>query len=138
MIIVRNYGRMLAALAASMIAACGGGGGSEPVAGIDRGGVTIAQGPISGFGSVILNGVRYSTSGATITVDDQPGTESDLRVGQVVRVEGTVDAGGTTGTARRHDWWYSARSCGSAPTLRSTTRSCRAGSRACRPANASR
>jgi cold shock CspA family protein len=93
---------MLAALAASVIAACGGGGGSdgEPVAGIDRGGVTIAQGPISGFGSVIVNGVRYSTSGATITVDDRPGTESDLRVGQVVRVEGTVDVGGTTGTAR--------------------------------------
>jgi hypothetical protein len=93
---------MLAALAASVIAACGGGGGSdgEPVAGIDRGGVTIAQGPISGFGSVIVNGVRYSTSGATITVDDRPGTESELRVGQVVRVEGTVDAGGTTGTAR--------------------------------------
>lgn len=101
MIIVRNYGRMLAALAASMIAACGGGGGGEPVAGIDRGGVTIAQGPISGFGSVIVNGVRYSTSSATITVDDQPGTESDLRVGQVVRIEGTVDAGGTTGSARR-------------------------------------
>jgi hypothetical protein len=102
MIIARNYGRMLAALAASVIAACGGGGGSdgEPVAGIDRGGVTIAQGPISGFGSVIVNGVRYSTSSATITVDDRPGTESDLRVGQVVRVEGTVDVGGTTGTAR--------------------------------------
>jgi hypothetical protein len=101
MIIVRNYGRMLAAFAASVIAACGGGGGGEPVAGIDRGGVTIAQGPISGFGSVIVNGVRYSTSSATITVDDQPGTESDLRVGYVVRVEGTVDASGTTGTARR-------------------------------------
>lgn len=101
MIIARNCRRMLAALAASMIVACGGGGGSEPVAGIDRGGVTIAQGPINGFGSVIVNGVRYSTSGATITVDDQPGTESDLRVGQVVRVEGTVDAVGTTGVARR-------------------------------------
>jgi hypothetical protein len=102
MIIARNYGRIPAALAASVIAACGGGGGgdSEPVAGIDRGGVTIAQGPISGFGSVIVNGVRYSTSGATITVDDRPGTESELRVGYVVRIEGTVDVGGTTGTAR--------------------------------------
>ena len=99
--IPRNYGWALAALASLITAACGGGGGGEPVAGIDRGGVTIAQGPINGFGSVIVNGVRFSTAGATITIDDQPGTESDLRVGQVVRVEGTVDASGTTGTARR-------------------------------------
>ena len=77
-----------------------GGGGGEPIVGIDRGGVTISQGPINGFGSVIVNGVRYSTTGATITIDDRPGTESDLRAGQVVRVEGTVDATGTAGTAR--------------------------------------
>lgn len=100
----RNFGWLLGAVAALLVAACGGGGGGsggdDATGGIDRGGVTIAQGTISGFGSVIVNGVRYSTSGATITVDDQPGTESDLRVGQVVRVEGTVDAGGTTGTAR--------------------------------------
>ena len=83
---------------------CGGGGGGDgnnQVSGIDRGGITIAQGPINGFGSVIVNGVRYSTTGATITIDDQPGVESDLRVGQVVRVEGQLDAGGTTGTATR-------------------------------------
>ena len=95
----------LAALAASMVAACGGGGGGgggkDPSGGIDRGGSTLAQGPINGFGSVIVNGVRYSTTGATVTIDDQPGTESDLRVGQVVRVEGTVNADGITGTARK-------------------------------------
>lgn len=79
----------------------GGGGGSKQPDGIDRGGRTIAQGPITGFGSVWVNGVEYSTNGATITVDDNPGTESDLRVGQYVRVEGTVDASGTTGTATR-------------------------------------
>lgn len=92
----------IALLAAVLVAACGGGGGNgtEPVAGIDRGGRTISQGPINGFGSVIVNGVHYSTATATITIDGQPGTESQLRVGQVVRVEGTVDANGTTGTAR--------------------------------------
>jgi hypothetical protein len=78
----------------------GGGGGGVPTAGIDRGGITIAQGPITGFGSVIVNGVRYSTTGANILVDGVTATEADLAVGQVVRVEGTVDTGGTTGTAR--------------------------------------
>lgn len=98
---------LLSALLATIVAACGGdgGGGGSDIdtnpGGIDRGGKTIAQGPISGFGSVIVNGVHYSTSGATITIDDQPGVESDLRVGQVVRLEGRLDASGTTGVATR-------------------------------------
>lgn len=93
----------LAGVLLAVLSGCGGGGGDggdNMTGGIDRGGITISQGPITGFGSVIVNGVRYSTSGATVTVDDNPGAESDLRVGQVVRVEGTLDAGGTTGTAR--------------------------------------
>jgi hypothetical protein len=92
----------LAVLAAILAVGCGGGGGSggNTTAGIDRGGgPTIAQGPISGFGSVIVNGVHYSTIGATITVDDRPGTESELRVGQVVRIAATLDTSGTSGTA---------------------------------------
>jgi len=97
--------RLLLAGLPTVLLACGGGsgGGNEgggPIVGIDRGGVTISQGPINGFGSVIVNGVRYSTTGASITIDDRPGTEADLRAGQVVRVEGTVDATGTSGTAR--------------------------------------
>ena len=98
----RRLARTIALLAAALLTACGGGGGGdEPdqVGGIDRGGRTISQGPVTGFGSVIVNGVRYSTTGATITIDGQPGTEAQLRVGQVVRVEGTVDANGTTGVA---------------------------------------
>ena len=101
----RSFGWVFGAVTTLLVAACGGGGGNDggggdDTGGIDRGGVMIAQGTINGFGSVIVNGVRYSTSGATITVDGQAATESDLRVGQVVRIEGTVDAGGTTGTAR--------------------------------------
>lgn len=91
----------VATLGAVMVVACGGGGsGSNATAGIDRGGV-VTSGTITGFGSVHVNGVRYVTSGATFVVDDQPGDESDLRVGQVVRIEGKLDANGTTGTATR-------------------------------------
>jgi len=79
----------------------GGGGGGGGTGGIDRGGITIAVGPVTGFGSIFVNGVEYSTSGATVSVDDNPGTESDLRVGQIVRVEGTVDTTGTKGTATK-------------------------------------
>ena len=59
----------------------------------------LSIGTITGFGSVHVNGVHFVTTGASIVVDGQPGTESDLRVGQVVRVEGQLDSSGTTGTA---------------------------------------
>jgi hypothetical protein len=88
---------------AILVAACGGGGGSSGgvTAGIDRGGIVTATGSITGFGSVHVNGVHYVTTGATITLDDSPGTESDLRVGQVVRIEGRIDQDGRNGTATR-------------------------------------
>jgi hypothetical protein len=88
---------------AILVAACGGGGGSSDgvTAGIDRGGIVTATGSITGFGSVHVNGVHYVTTGATITLDDSPGTESDLRVGQVVRIEGRIDQDGRNGTATR-------------------------------------
>ncbi len=90
--------------AAALTAACGGssGGGAGPNA-PNVGGATpepaMAFGAISGFGSIIVNGVRYDTSGATFTIDDSPGTEDDLEVGDIVLIQGTLAASGTTGTA---------------------------------------
>ncbi|MDH5212825.1 MAG: DUF5666 domain-containing protein [Gammaproteobacteria bacterium] len=89
-----------------VLAACGGSGSDAPpgnnapppVGGIGRTGV--AFGPISTFGSIVVNGVRYDTSSATFTVDDSPGSESDLRVGHVVLVKGEIDDNLTTGTAQ--------------------------------------
>lgn len=87
---------------AILIAACGGGGSTGGMtAGIDRGGIVTATGTITGFGSVHVNGVHYVTTGATITLDGNPGTESDLRVGQVVRIEGRIEQDGINGTATR-------------------------------------
>jgi len=92
---------LAAMLIASLAAGCAGGsGGGGATAGIDRGGI-YAVGPITGFGSIFVNGVEYATSGASVTVDGQPGTESDLRVGQIVQVVGTLDGSGTKGTATR-------------------------------------
>ncbi len=89
---------------AILVAACGGSGGGGTggvTAGIDRGGIVTATGSITGFGSVHVNGVRYVTTGATITLDGNPGTESDLRIGQVVRIEGRIEQDGLNGTATR-------------------------------------
>jgi len=85
---------------ASLFVGCGG----EMTAGIQGSGSPVAAGvtavgPINAFGSIFLDGVEYSTSGAQIHVDDQPGTEADLRVGQIITLKGTVNPDGLTGTA---------------------------------------
>jgi hypothetical protein len=83
---------ILAALGAALVAltGCGGGGSSDSgLAGIGGTG-KIASGTITAFGSVFVNGVEYNTDGATFDVNDSSGTESDLRVGMVVTVTGTV------------------------------------------------
>ncbi len=81
--------------------------------GIDQGGApftppttttVFSHGTITGFGSVIVNGVRFDTSSAMITVDGNPGTEADLEVGQVVTVRGTLEDGVTTGSANSVDF----------------------------------
>lgn len=88
---------ILAISGAFLAVACGGGG--EQVAGIDgRGSPTpsagiFAKGSISGFGSVIVNGVTYNTNSATFTIDGSPGTQADLAVGDVVVISGTVNSG---------------------------------------------
>jgi hypothetical protein len=91
----------VAVLVALLVACGGGGGGGGTVAGIDRGGIVTSVGSITGFGSVHVNGVRYVTTGATFIVDDNPGRESDLRVGQIVRIEGRIESDGINGTATR-------------------------------------
>lgn len=71
------------------LAGCGG-GGQNLSAGIGGTGKT-ASGSITGFGSIFVNGVEYDTRQAQITVDDEGGkTQSDLRLGMVVKVAGTV------------------------------------------------
>jgi hypothetical protein len=79
------------------LAACGGSGGSGNIAGIDRLGVT---GPITGFGSVIVNGVEWRTNAATFSIDGQSGrSETELQIGQVVTIKGKPDADGKGGAA---------------------------------------
>jgi hypothetical protein len=59
-----------AALLAAVVAACGGGGGSTPPdSNPPPAASSFTSGAISGFGSVIVNGVRFDDSGAEV-VDD--------------------------------------------------------------------
>jgi len=59
----------------------------------------VSAGVITGFGSVIVNGVRFDTASASFTVDDNPGGQDDLAVGDVVTIRGRINDDGRTGTA---------------------------------------
>ncbi len=90
---------LFTAVAAVVVSSCTA--GSE-TAGIDRGGVrvpVVAEGPITGFGSIIVNGVHYDISNAAIQVDGMVASASDLALGQVVTVVGERDESGATGRA---------------------------------------
>lgn len=105
--ITKSFPALLALL---LVTACGGGsgGGDGPIInpppsnGIVRTGMVL--GPISSFGSVVVNGIHYDTDDAVITIDGAPGTEADLRVGQVVRIVAELEDGETTGTASSVDF----------------------------------
>jgi hypothetical protein len=59
----------------------------------------VARGTVTELGSVVVGGIRFETSAATIVINGRPGSEADLRVGHVVSIAGTLDASGTLGTA---------------------------------------
>jgi hypothetical protein len=90
--------------AATLLAGCGGG---TELAGVGSGGtggqgpLAYSVGPITGFGSVIVNGIRFDDSTARVTDDaSEARALSELGLGMIVEIEGTVDAATGSGTAR--------------------------------------
>lgn len=95
-----------AALALALLAGCGGGIDLGSLAGgVDSGGTgsAIVVGPITGFGSIIVNGVRLDDSTAAITDDEGlPRSRADLKLGVMTSIDAstlTPDPGGLRGTA---------------------------------------
>jgi Domain of unknown function (DUF5666) len=102
----RSAHRWLPALGLSLlVAACGGGGssGTDGAAAAGTSASALAVGPITGFGSVIVNGVRFEDNTARIADDDDNGRSRDeLRLGMIAQVLSTdvvSDASGLHGSA---------------------------------------
>ncbi|WP_404364598.1 DUF5666 domain-containing protein [Marinobacter sp.] len=77
-----------------LLASCGGGGGGS--GGIADGGIRgtgSSVGPVSGFASVFVNGIRFRTDGA-VSSDDGISHESQLKKGMILRVDGQWRADG--------------------------------------------
>jgi hypothetical protein len=105
-----SYGALragVAVLAALLLATgCGGGGGSSDSSGSSaaaKPGTAFMQGTIAGFGSIIVNGVRFDESAAQVMdEDDQPHDPGELKLGMVVEVESSgINRGSMTAKASR-------------------------------------
>jgi len=84
---------------AMLVAGCGGGGGGSmssppPSTGGTTTKTVFVTGAIAGFGSVIVNGVRYDTDSATVRIDDKAATPGQLQVGEVIRLKAEIDSSG--------------------------------------------
>jgi Domain of unknown function (DUF5666) len=102
----RQAGALLLALSAAVLSACGGGGEDDtaPVGGGPTATPTAyAAGPITGFGSIIVNGIRYDDSAATISDDDDGAHGRErLKLGMMVEIDGNgVDRVRALGVALR-------------------------------------
>ncbi len=71
----------------------------SPPGGIVRTGVAVGAGPITGFGSIIVNGVTYDTATAAFTRDGTPSSQDDFKVGETVIIKGTIDNDNTNAVA---------------------------------------
>lgn len=85
------------AAGAAQLAGCGGGGGDGSLSGIGSGGTgSFTTGVITGLGSIIVNGVRYSDDTAEKIAGDDS-TARALIPGMVVTIEGSTVTPSTTG-----------------------------------------
>ena len=89
-----------ALVGASLAVGCGGGGGGSSF-GVDTGGTgatVFSAGRISGFGSIIVNGVRFDDATARVVDDDGIAHDrGDLKLGMQAQVQAgpvTTDAAG--------------------------------------------
>ncbi|MFZ5539122.1 MAG: DUF5666 domain-containing protein [Pseudomonadota bacterium] len=93
-------GLLLASIAGA-VALAGCGGGTEGTGGVPPPAAASYSTGVMTVGSVVVNGVRYDDTNATIIIDDNTAARSQLRDGMVVKVRGRINADGVTGTAER-------------------------------------
>ncbi len=102
----RGLAATLLAAGLAVLAGCGGGGGDSGTAAASGSGTSAAAGAtdytvgtITGFGSVIVNGVRYDDS--SVKAVDDSGSEIKMALGMTASVDSSsVDS--STRTARAH------------------------------------
>ena len=86
------FRRLLLIAGLGLLASCGGGGIADLAGGVGSGGSGLAEGTVTGFGSVIVDGVRFDDSQAKVTEEGPAGVrEATLKIGQRVRISSNAN-----------------------------------------------
>lgn len=95
-----RYTSLATLLCSSLLVSCG-----DPLTTAGIGGTGITSGELTSFGSVFVNGVEFNTDNSQFEVDGSIFTtqfdamQAGLAVGMVIRIRGSIDDNGLTGTA---------------------------------------
>ncbi|WP_455211712.1 DUF5666 domain-containing protein [Kaarinaea lacus] len=100
-------GFIFSLLISVLLLACSGG---ESGTGLVSSEPKVSVGVITGFGSVFVNGVKFDTSEAEISVNDSVADEQDLSIGMVVAVVGSTNRAEVIGKADAI--YYESEVCG--------------------------
>ena len=85
-----------------LLSGCGSsGGGTTTSTSGTTSGSAAATGTVTGFGSVIVNGKEFDTSGASFIVDGEPGGQDDLKLRRLLKLGMTVTV---TGSFNGNKW----------------------------------
>ena len=82
--------------------ASGGTGGTGASNGGGTGGTGISSaGTITAFGSVVVNGIHFDETGASVVINDAPGAgdRQGLKIGMTVKIKATLNDDGATASA---------------------------------------
>ena len=93
---------VLAVIGALTLSACGGGSSGSGIT--SETSPTKVTGVITGFGSVFVNGVEYNTDTSIVTMEGAPSSESSLKLGMVITLDGLINADGKNGIATHIDY----------------------------------
>ena len=90
------------------LSACGGGesSGGDAQAGVSSGGTgSFSNGPVTSFGSIVVNGIHFDQTLATVRdAEGQTLSSADIKLGMVVELTGsTVQHVGTRDQAKASD-----------------------------------
>lgn len=96
-------------LAVATLTGCGGGSsttaGAPGTGGTGQYAMVYSQGSITGFGSVIINGIKFDDGLASVQLNGAAAVSADLRLGMVAAVQGQRSASAALGTASSIEVW---------------------------------
>jgi len=91
--LINRRGFLLLIMLSALLSCSGGESGT----GYQAGQTTVGE--VTGFGSIYVNGIHFNTDSVEVKIDGVPSDESNLSVGMVVKVVGTVNSNGSEGVA---------------------------------------